>query len=119
MTARVKPEWKRREGDAAYIADMGRNVSLFVSPERTRGFMGEPARGTKWRYGASHWNEATRTVSAWGVRDPWRELCDTKAEAMRKAAELYADSIAAGAGVDGAKSSALAIKSRAEEGRDI
>lgn len=81
-------EWTKRDGDASYFADMPRNVSLFVSPDRSDGF-GKPRRGTKWRYGASHW-DGKHTVSRWG-RDTYYDLCKSKDEAMRKAEALYRD----------------------------
>lgn len=75
------------EYDAGYRAKIG-DVTLYVSPEQTRDFGRKHKRGTKWRYGATHWCDATRTASRYGV-DCCDDVRDDKRDAMRAAEQAY------------------------------
>jgi hypothetical protein len=76
MEANMK-DWKK-DGDA-YTRQIG-NVTLAVFPDKTK--FGKRVRGSKWRAQASHWCEATSTISRYGP-DTYGALYDTAKEAMR------------------------------------
>jgi hypothetical protein len=60
---------------AGWRCEMPGDVTLFAVPIHTKGLFGDkPARGTKWRAGATHWDAATSTASRYG-RDVYREEC--------------------------------------------
>lgn len=83
-------DWQKDEY-GGYQAQMPDNVTLWVSPDRyAKGFTPKPARGTKWRGGANHWDEPKRTVSRFG-RDAYTELKDSAKEAMRLAEQIYTE----------------------------
>ena len=75
------------EYDAGYRAKIG-DLTLFVSPEQTRDFGRKPKRGTKWRYGATHWNAETSTATRYGA-DCYVDARDDKRDAMRAAEQVY------------------------------
>lgn len=73
-------------------AEMPGNVTLFAVPDRTTGLFGErAARGTKWRAGASRWEDSPSgvggTSSRFG-RDVYAETC-----ADAKAAKVLAEAV--------------------------
>lgn len=74
-------------------AEMPDNITLVVSPDRTTHFGTRVARGSSWRAQASHWDEATRTMSRFG-RDEYSVQHKTAKDAMRAAESLYRDCIA-------------------------
>lgn len=76
--------------DAGFQAEMPKNVTLVVIPDRTTAFGMHPKRGTPWRAQASHWNEATRCMSRYG-RDEYNVLHKTRHDAMRAAEQIYID----------------------------
>jgi hypothetical protein len=68
---------------------MPNNVTLAVTPDRyARGLTPKAARGTRWHAQASHWDEATRTMSRYG-RDEYLNMQDNADEAMRLAEDIY------------------------------
>ncbi len=79
-----------RDG-AGWRAIVDANVTLFAVPDRTR--RDQPARGTKWRAGATHWDEDTRTASRFG-RDVYGELCPDAKAAKALAEAVYAEATA-------------------------
>lgn len=81
----MRIEWTKRE--AGFVAELG-NITLFAMPDQTMQFGTKPKRGTTWRAGATHWDEATRTASRYG-RDCYGEACKTKEDAMRLAERVY------------------------------
>lgn len=78
--------------NAAYHLEMPGNVTLVASPDRTMAFGTKPARGTAWRAQASHWDEATRTMSRFG-RDEYQILHKTAKDAMIAAERIYLDAV--------------------------
>lgn len=74
---------------AGWRCEMPGNITLFATPDRTTGLFGaKAARGTKWRAGATHWDEATRTASRFG-RDVYMTLCDDAKSAKSLATSIY------------------------------
>lgn len=77
--------------DAGFQAEMPDNVTLVATPDSTKGSFGEkPARGTAWRAQASHWNEATKTMSGFG-RDEYSAKHASAKLAMQAAEKIYMD----------------------------
>ena len=77
---------------AGWRCEMPGNVTLFATPDRTKGLFGEQAaRGTKWRAGATLWEDSKDgiggTASRFG-RDVYGQLCDDA-----KAAKALATSV--------------------------
>lgn len=69
--------------------EMPGNVTLCVSPDRTTGFLGKPARGTWWHAQASVW-DGKSTISRYG-RDEYAVQHKTRQDAMRAAERIYID----------------------------
>jgi hypothetical protein len=79
------------QGDTcAFRAEMPGDITLSAFPDRLTHFGTKVARGTFWRAQASHWNEATRTVSRFG-RDEYMVKHKTRHDAMRAAERIYID----------------------------
>lgn len=78
-----------RDG-AGWRADMPNAVTLYAAPEHIAGPLGgrRAARGSKWRAGASQWDEATRTISRYG-RDRHGDFFDNGKAAMAAAESTY------------------------------
>jgi hypothetical protein len=84
--------WTKDRCGAGLTAEMPDDVTLHVSPDHTTGVLGDKAkRGTAWRAGASHWNEATSTISRFG-RDDYSTYKTAK-DAMRAAEALYLETV--------------------------
>lgn len=84
----TKFDWQK-QGDCSFRCALSNGVTLFAVPENyAKGFIAKPARGTKWRYGASRWDNALRTVTAFG-RDTYADAQPTAKDAMRQAETLY------------------------------
>lgn len=82
-----------KDDHAGWRCEMPGNVTLWACPDRfASGFIPRAARGTKWRAGCNHWNEATRTVSRYG-RDAYTYLQPTADAAKRLAQEIYTETI--------------------------
>lgn len=81
-----------KDANAGHQVTMPGNITLFVSPDRTKDFGSKPARGTTWRAGVSHWDEATRTISRVG-RDEYCVQHKTAKEAMAAAERIYLDTV--------------------------
>ena len=87
----MKIDWQKDTyGWTAKIGD----ITLYASPDRTKGLQNKPVRGTKWRAGVSSWDQPSRTISRYG-RDVYMQLCDTAKEAMRLAEQVYNEERAA------------------------
>lgn len=82
----MKIKWERN--GATWKAEMADNVTLFASPVAMHRFQDKAVRGTKWRAGASIWDERTRTMSRYG-RDCYMQEVGTAQEAMRLAETIY------------------------------
>lgn len=85
-------DWQK-DNHGGYQAQMPDNVTLVVTPDRyAKGFSPKAARGTKWKAGASHWDETTRTLSRFG-RDCYNEMKSSREEAMRLAESVYLEAV--------------------------
>lgn len=83
-------DWQKDEC-GGYQAQMPDNVTVWVAPvDYAKGFTPKPKRWTKWRGGANHWDESSRTSSRYG-RDSYMDLKNSAKEAMRLAEEIYRD----------------------------
>lgn len=89
----MKAPWMQPPASAHYVAEMPGNVTLCATPDATTHFGTKPKRGTKWHAQASHYDEATRTISRFG-REEYARLHDTKEQAMRAAEAIYRDATA-------------------------
>jgi hypothetical protein len=75
---------------AGFRAQMPGDVTLVVTPDRTRAFGAKAARGTTWHAQASHWCEATSTMSRFG-RDEYAVKHATAKDAIRAAEAIFND----------------------------
>jgi hypothetical protein len=85
----MRIDWIPNEYGPGFVAKMG-DVTLFASPDQTSHFGTKPKRGTRWRFGCTHWCETTRCASRYG-RDAWDETCTTAKDAMRAAEHIYSE----------------------------
>jgi len=88
--------WLKDANTGGWKCEMPGDVTMFAVPNRlaSHSLTPKPSRGTKWRAGCTHWNEATRTASRFG-RDVYMEF-QPDANAAKSLAELvYRDECAA------------------------
>jgi len=83
----MRIDWQPSEYGPGFVAVLG-EVTLFAMPEQTAHFGTKPKRGTLWRFGCTHWDEATRCASRYGRDTYGRETASAK-EAMRAAETVY------------------------------
>ncbi|CAK7259114.1 MULTISPECIES: hypothetical protein [unclassified Shinella] len=88
--------WLKDENTGGWKCEMPDNVTLFAVPVHLarHSFTPKPSRGTQWRAGCTHWDEATRTATRFG-RDAYNELQPDANTAKSLAGLLYRDEMAA------------------------
>lgn len=86
----IKFKWEKHM-DGGFVCQMPGEVTLFASPERTKGYIAKPVRGTKWRAGASIWN-GKDTILRYG-RDAYDDKQEDAKAAQRLAETIYLEAL--------------------------
>lgn len=87
----MKFPWTKENG-STFRAEMPDNVTLIVTPDQTKGFFGDPKRGTSWHAQASQYDDKSTTISRFG-RDEYNVKHKTYKDAMRAAESIYNDAL--------------------------